>query len=390
MIVKKHISKLLLILTFLISGCVNQSLLRGTGDLAVIIERESASILIADTTQQNIITRIDGFGDLSHASVVFSRDARYAYIFGRDGGLTRVDLLTQKIINRIIQSGNSIGGAISQDGKLIAVSNYEPGGVKIFNSKTLELVDDIKATRIGDKNSKVVGLVDAPENSFVFSLWDTGEIWYRDKTGELIKFTKVGKNPYDGLITPNGRYYLAGLFGEDGMVMLDTWQLDQGITRILPGYGKQDKKLPVYKMPHLEGWASTQDNFYVPGIGHHDVLILDKHNFKFINRIKTYGQPVFVMASPTEREIWVNFAHPDNDKIQIIDVSSNQVNKTLNAGKAILHMEFTPRGESVWVSVRDEDRVDIYDTDCDCRVNSLSAKKPSGIFMTSRAHKIGL
>ena len=36
---------------------------------------------------------IKGLGDLSHASAVYSRDGRYAYVFGRDGGLTRVDLL---------------------------------------------------------------------------------------------------------------------------------------------------------------------------------------------------------------------------------------------------------------------------------------------------------
>lgn len=52
-------------------------------------------------------------------------------------------------------------------------------------------------------------------------------------------------------------------------------------------------------------------------------------------------------------------------------------------------MEFTPRGEQVWLSVRDEDRVDVYDTDTIERVASLPADKPSGIFFTSRAHRIG-
>ena len=77
--------------------------------------------------------------------MVFSRDQRYAYIFGRDGGLSKIDLLQDKLDKRIIQAGNSIGGAISQDGKLIAVSNYTPGGVKVFSSDTLELVADIPA-----------------------------------------------------------------------------------------------------------------------------------------------------------------------------------------------------------------------------------------------------
>jgi protein NirF len=53
-------------------------------------------------------------------------------------------------------------------------------------------------------------------------------------------------------------------------------------------------------------------------------------------------------------------------------------------------MEFTPRGENVWLSVRDDNRIDIYDTNTLERVKSLQAMKPSGIFFTDRAHKIGL
>jgi protein NirF len=53
-------------------------------------------------------------------------------------------------------------------------------------------------------------------------------------------------------------------------------------------------------------------------------------------------------------------------------------------------MEFEPRGEQVWISVRDEDRVEVYDTGTFARVTSLPAAKPSGIFLTDRAHRIGL
>lgn len=172
-----------------------------------------------------MIGRIEGLGDLSHASIVYSRDARYGFVFGRDGGLTKVDLLTQSIVRRVIQSGNSIGGAISQDGRYVAVSNYEPGGVKVFDSQTLERVADIPATYIRENGetaqSKTVGLVDAP-------------------------------------------------------------------------------------------------------------------------------------------------------------------------GKAVLHMEFTPRGEEVWVSSWDSNRVTVYNTRTLESVAQLDAQNPSGIFFTSRAHVLGL
>ena len=54
-----------------------------------------------------MLGEITGLGDLSHASVVFSRDGRYAYVFGRDGGLTQVDLLRERIVHRVMQAGNS-------------------------------------------------------------------------------------------------------------------------------------------------------------------------------------------------------------------------------------------------------------------------------------------
>jgi protein NirF len=53
-------------------------------------------------------------------------------------------------------------------------------------------------------------------------------------------------------------------------------------------------------------------------------------------------------------------------------------------------MEFEPRGGEVWASVRDEDRLAVFDTETFEQLISFKAKKPSGIFLTSRAHRIGL
>ena len=128
---------------------------RGTGDLGIVIERADSSVQVIETSTNSSLGRIEGLGDLSHASAVYSRDEQFAYIFGRDGGLTKIDIVNKKIIKRIIQSGNSIGGAISQDGRLVAVSNYEPGGVKIFDADTLDLVANIPAI-YGTRTAKMV------------------------------------------------------------------------------------------------------------------------------------------------------------------------------------------------------------------------------------------
>ena len=388
-----NMKKLLLVAGFIFSFNALAEL-RATGDLGVVIEREDGAALIINTTEHKQLARIDKLGDLSHASVVFSRDQRYAYIFGRDGGLSKIDLLQDKLAKRIIQAGNSIGGAISQDGKLIAVSNYTPGGVKVFSSDTLELIADIPADYDDGKRSKVVGLVDAPGQRFVFSLFDAGEIWMLDMKNPqkpaIEKFKNIGKEPYDALMTPEGHYYIAGLFGESGLALLDLWNTEAGVKRILPDYVKDDEKLPVYKMPHLEGWAVAGDNVFVPAIGKHEVLVVDKHSWTLVKSIPVAGQPVFVMARPDARQIWVNFAMPDNDKLQIIDTKNLSLIKTLTPGKAVLHMEFTPRGEQVWVALRDDNQLVVYDTDTAQEITRLPAKHPNGIFFSARAHKIGL
>ncbi|MCB1437322.1 MAG: protein nirF [Rhodobiaceae bacterium] len=368
---------------------------RGTGDLGIVIERASGSLAIVEWSGRRVLGRVEGLGDLSHASAVFSRDQRYAYVFGRDGGLTKVDLLEMKIAKRVVQGGNSIGGAISDDGTLIAVSNYEPGGVKVFDAVTLDLVADIPAA-YGPKGalSKTVGLVDAPGRRFVFSLYDAGEIWIADfsqgPNPQLTRFAGIGSQPYDGLITGDGRHYIAGLFGEDGLSHLDLWAGKPEPRRILEGYGRGEEKLPVYKMPHLEGWALAGGRFILPEVGHHELIAMDAATFAEAGRVAVHGQPVFAVARPDGRQVWVNFAHPLNDTVQVVDVPSLKIIHEFKPGPAVLHMEFTPRGDEVWISVRDADKVEIYDTRTFAKRGELKIAKPSGIFFTARATRIGL
>lgn len=367
---------------------------RATGDLGLVVERADGRLQMVESTHSTRLAQISGLGDLSHASLVFSRDERFAFVFGRDGGLTKVDMLEARIVKRVVQAGNSIGGAISQDGSLVAVANYTPGGVKVFDTATLDLVADIPAIGADGTASKVVGLEDAPGNVFAFSLYEAGEIWLldiKDRTKPSVrKFANIGKQPYDALITEDGRYYLAGLFGEDGIAMLDLWNPDKGVRRILDHYGRGQEALPVYKMPHLEGWAASGNLAFLPAIGRHEVLVVDMTTWREVGRVPVAGQPVFAMLQPGGRRLWVNFALPDNGKVQVIDVPSLSVLKTIEPGQGILHMEFTPRGERVWLSARDSDQVSVWDTASISKVAQLSAMKPSGIFFTARAHRMGL
>ncbi|ART47106.1 cytochrome D1 domain-containing protein [Acidovorax carolinensis] len=399
---RRHCLSLLGATSLLLGGCASLAgspgapaalPLRGTGDLGVVVARATGTLAIVNTSERAVLAQVTGLGDLSHASVVFSRDGRYAYVFGRDGAITKVDLLTQRIDARVMQAGNSIGGAISADGTMVVAQNYTPGGIKVFDAATLALLADIPAEYEPGKLSRVVGLVDLPGRRFAYSLFDANAIWISDLSDPArpvtTKLPDIGRQPYDALVTPNGRHYIAGLFGEDGLAMVDLWEEKPRVRRILAGYGRGQEPLPVYKMPHLRGWAVAGRRAYLPAIGRHEVLVVDTETWQEVGRIPVAGQPVFVMARPDGRQVWVNFAVPDYHRVQVIDTTTQQIVRTLEPGKAVLHMEFTPRGESVWISARDDHRVSVIDTQTFATQATLAIDSPSGIFFTARAARVG-
>jgi protein NirF len=358
-----------------------------TGDLGLVIERASGSLVVIDRSDRAAIGRIEGLGDLSHASLTYGPDERFAYVFGRDGGLSKVDILERKVVARTIQAGNSIGGAISDDGQLIAVSNYEPGGIKVFDADTLELVADIPAA------GKTVGLVDVPGRRFAWAVWDTGEVFLGDFSGAepvVRMIGNAGADPFDAVLTDDAHTYLVGLFGEKGVTAFDLWSDAPAPQKFLTDYGKTGEDMPVYKMPHLQSWAFTEGQYALPAVGRHEVLWVDRETQAQVASTPVHGQPVFIIAQPASPFVWVNFATPLNDVVQVIDSRSHQVVATLNPGKAILHMEFAPRGAEVWISARDDNKVVIYDTRTREKLAEVPAAAPSGIFFTARAHQTGL
>jgi len=263
----------------------------------------------------------------------------------------------------------------------------------VFDAGTLAQIADIPAIGADGRTSKTVGLVDLPGRRFAFSLYDAGEIWLADLSERarprITRLTGVGKLPYDGNVTPDGRHYLAGLFGEDGVVHVDLWRQPLAAQRILHGYGRGEEKLPVYKMPHLEGWASVGGQLMIPAVGRHELIAVDLRSFKEVGRVAMHGQPVFAVARPDGRTTWVNFAHPRNDTIEVVDNLTLSVAHRFRPGPAVLHMEFTPRSHEAWVSVRDSDRVQVYDAHSLALRTEIAVRKPSGIFFTARSTRIG-
>ena len=74
----------------------------------------------------------------------------------------------------------------------------------------------------------------------------------------------------------------------------------------------------------------------------------------------------------------------------MIDSLDGRIVKEFKPGPAVLHIEFTPRGNEAWVSVRDSNVVQVYDTRSFEKKAEIDARSPSGIFLAARAFRTGL
>jgi len=372
----------------------------GIGSRVFVVERESGSLAVYDFVARNLLpNRITGLGNLRHATMIFSPDLRYGYLATRSGQVSRIDLDKIERAGIVFTSENSIDNAISQDGRVIAIAEYAPGGLTLLDAESLEVLKkhpasfEIDGERVA---SRVTGVVDAPGNRFVCVLIEAGEIWVIDAAKPDFPIehrvkTRQG-NAYDAMITPDGRYYVVGHMESDRVSVLDLDRPEAGVREVsLRDPNREYDRTNPVKLPHLASWAVAKGWIFVPLVGEDRLAVLDRATWEFARSIPLRGHPVYAVRSPTEQEVWVSFSGEGDDAfVQVIDVESLAVTDTLHLGRRIYHMDFTPRGSHVLVSANADNRLLLVNASTRQIEDSVELASPSGIFGVWRAFRIGL
>jgi len=372
----------------------------GIGSRVFVVERASESLAIYDFMERKLLPkRITGLGNLRHATMIFTPDLRYGFLATRSGKVSRIDLEKLEVAGEVFTSQNSIDNAISQDGRFIATAEYVPGGVTILDASSLEVLKEHRASfevKGQAFPSRATGIVDAPGNLFVCVLIEAAEIWIIDASKPDFPITHRIRtkqdNPYDAMITPDGRYYVVGHMKSDRVSVLDLTDLDAGIREVsLRDPKREYERGAPAKLPHLASWAVAGKFIFVPLVGEDRLAVLDRATWDFERSIPLRGHPVYAVRSPTEREVWVSFSGEEDDAyVQVIDVEGLKVSDTVKVGGRIYHMDFTPRGSHVLVSANRANKLFLVNANSHEIEDSVELKSPSGIFGVWRAFRIGL
>ncbi|GIX43509.1 MAG: protein NirF [Leptospiraceae bacterium] len=385
---------LFLFITSLLTLCTPRDI--RVGSFIYVVERENSTLAVIDIENYQVVKRIPLEANLRHATIVFEPSLKYGYIATRNGKLNRINLETKEYDGYIETSKNSIGLAISQDGQTIAVSEYEPGGITIVSVKDFKIKQVIPAKIGNNKYSKVTGLVDGPENSFICALMDSNEIWILKRENPVdpespYKITHKIKTadlyPFDGLITPDGRYYVNAHFKSNILSFIDLWNLKDRAEKI--DFGKYSKKTPV-KMPHMEAWANADEKIFIAANGEPLLHVINAKTLKYSHSIPIIGDGVYTVVHPFQKEIWITFSGESDGKIQIIDTRTEKTIKILDVGKKIYHLAFTPKGDRAFVSSNATNELIVIRTYDYKIIKRIPLNSPSGIFGVWRAYQIGL
>jgi len=395
---RSHRLKLLaLLLVVSIQACAGKG--GGVGGRIFIVQRETEALSVYDSSRREILpVKVSGLGNMRHATMAFSRDLRWAYVATRNGLLSRINLETLEADAQVKTSDNSIGLAISQDGRFVAVAEYKPGGVTILDSASMEVVARIPALAVVDGKevrSRVTGLVDTAGNRFVCGLMDGNEIWVIDASSPGFPVEKKWKtpapNPFDAFLTSEGRFYVAGHFESDRLSLVDLWHPEKDVREIsVRDIASEAERTRPVKMPHMEMWASSGDEAYIPIVGEKRLAVLDRKTWAYRKSIPLRGNPVYALMSPSGREIWVTFSGGDDDRfIEIIDTETGETRGLVEAGRKIYHLSFSPRGDEVYVSANEDNRFIVIDAGSRKITGDYAIPSPSGIFGPWRAFQIG-
>ncbi len=362
-------------------------------DLMAIVEKTPEKLLFIDGVTHKEVARIHDVGFQPHTSV-FSSDARFMYIIARDGWLTKIDLRTLEPIKSVNVGKNSRGTALTDDGKYLAIGNYEPGNVVIVDPdsmKTLATIDLVG--ELGGKEivSRAGALVEDGEKVIV-ALKDLNSVWVIDtsKSGFPVteKYWNIGdgKTPlHDAFLTPDGKFFIVASMGSNTVWVLDTetW--------------KPVGEIKTGETPHTGPGATWGNNIYIPALGEGLITVVDMKTWKPIKYIKTAGPGLFVRAFNEDPEypyVWAETAFGDHqDEIYVIDARSNEIVKTLIPvkGKSSWHPEFTNNGQYVYVVSQTANEVEVYDAHTFEIVKRIVSETPSAVSnIGNRIDELGL
>lgn len=255
--------------------------------LMVVVQREypGGALKIINTRTLEDLGNIEGVGIRVHVVEFNHVEKRWAYSISRDGVVSKIDLFTLQVVRQVKVGYDSRGLALSEDGRYLAVGNYDPNTLVILDAYTLEPLKVIKVYGVNldgeSVESRVAGLAYA-RGYFVFSAKELGEVWVVEAKPpfRVVATLEAARILHEvNPITRDERYLAVTSQADNTILILDLEKME-----IV-------KRIPTPQTPHPG--QSTLDYvygiWYANSVKEASITVIDVKNLELLGYIKPSG-----------------------------------------------------------------------------------------------------
>jgi mono/diheme cytochrome c family protein/DNA-binding beta-propeller fold protein YncE len=370
-------------------------------NLFIVVEAGDHHVSILDGDKLERIHRFPSRYAL-HGGPKFTPDGRYVFFCSRDGWVSKFDIWNLKTVSEVRAGINARNLAVSTDGKYVAVANYLPNTLALFDAD-LNLIKVIAAKNLkGDVSSRVSAVYDAgPRHSFVAAMKDMPELWeisYDEKAAPIFDGYVHDYKMGEAIALPGFLNPRRTLLEEP----LDDFFFDQGYANAMGASRRADGSgrgqvvnldvrrkiadLDIPGMPHLgSGITFERDGrtlMATPNLKQGVISVIDMKSWQTIKQIPTLGPGFFMRSHENTRYAWVDsMMSPNKDTLQVIDKITLEKVAELKPepGKTLAHIEFTRDGKYALASLWELDgAIIVFDAQTFKEVKRIPASKPVG------------
>lgn len=367
-------------------------------NLFIVVEAGDHHVSVLDGDRMERIHRFPSRYAL-HGGPKFTPDGRYVFFASRDGWVSKFDIWNLKVVAEVRAGLNARNAAVSSDGRYVAVANYLPGNLVIFDAD-LKLIKVIDGRNLkGDAGSRLSAVYDAaPRKSFIVGLKDLPEIWE-------VSYDPAAQPFYEGYVHD---YKMGEALPTPGFlnarrtvldVPLDDFFFTQDYANVV-GASREGRgqvinldvrraiaALDLPGMPHLgSGISWLRDGRRVvasTNLKDAQVSVIDMQSWQTVATIPTLGPGFFLRSHENSPYAWVDsmMSPTARDTLQVIDKQSLKVVHEVRPepGKTFAHIEFDRRGSYVIASLMEMDGALIFlDAKTFKEIKRLPASKPIG------------
>ena len=368
-------------------------------NLFIVVEAGDHHVTILDGDRLEPIHRFPSRYAL-HGGPKFTPDGRYVFFASRDGWISKFDIWNLKMVAEVRAGINTRNAAVSSDGKYVAVANYFPHALVLFDQdlqliKVLEVADAQKK-----QTSRVSAVYDAaPRRSFVAALKDVKELWeisYDPKADDIpagvIHDFRYREGAFvSGFLNPRRTQledYLDDFFFTQDYSKLMGASRGGGKGQVIHlDVRRRIATLDLPGMPHLGSGITWQRDgrtvMATPNLRDGVLSVIDVGDWKTVKQVKTLGPGFFLRSHEKSRYAFLDamMSREHRDTLQVLDKETLEIVATLRPapGKTLAHIEFDRHGRYALASLWEmEGALIIYDASTLAEVKRLPMKRPVG------------